>query len=71
MGEHTAANQNGQRAAAVAEGILLKTHKFCEMSVEEILAKDNKKHLLDKNASTLDGDSVSKEAKADYTMSSI
>ena len=70
MGEHSDANKNGQKAAAVAEGILIKTHLFCEQSVEDILTKDNKKHLLDKNTSDIHGDAVSKEAKEDYTISS-
>ena len=29
MGQHSSANVNGQRAAAIAEIILIKTHEFC------------------------------------------
>ena len=42
ISNHQDAYQSGQQAAAIAEGILLKTNETCESLVEEIIAKDAK-----------------------------
>lgn len=48
LGQHIQANENGQRAAAIAEVILIKTHEFCLMSVEELFSRDSKlKSIVD------------------------
>ena len=48
MSQHVQANENGQQAAAIAEVILIKTHEFCQMSVEELLTRDVRfKSMLD------------------------
>ena len=40
LGQHVQANENGQKAAAIAEIILIKTHEFCQMSIDELMARD-------------------------------
>ena len=67
MGHHTHANENGVSAASIAEVILLKTHEFCEQSVQEILTKDTKqKSLLDANNPESVVDLTVREAQEDY-----
>ena len=42
------ANENGQKAAAIAEVILIKTHEFCAMAVDELFTRDSKfKSIVD------------------------
>lgn len=40
LGQHVQANENGQKAAAIAEIILIKTHEFCQMSIDELMHRD-------------------------------
>ena len=48
LGQHVEANENGQQAAAIAEVILIKTHEFCQMSVEALFSRDSKfKSIVD------------------------
>jgi hypothetical protein len=40
LGQHAQAFENGQKAAYIAESILIKTSQFCENSVDAIIQKD-------------------------------
>ena len=42
LGQHVKAKENGQQAAAIAEIILIKTHEFCQLSIEDLFARDSK-----------------------------
>ena len=48
LGQHVKAKENGQQAAAIAEIILIKTHEFCQLSIEDLFSRDSKlKNIVD------------------------
>ena len=52
------AKENGQQAAAIAEIILVKTHEFCQLSIEDLFARDSKlKSLVDQATENLENTS--------------
>lgn len=63
LGQHSQAFENGQKAAYIAESILLRTNQFCQSSVDAIILKDTK--ALD-STKKLDA-----ESQEDYRASSI
>ena len=56
LGQHQQANENGQKAAHIAENILMRSYQFCDQSVEAIILKDAKSHKDDAKNKTVDAE---------------
>lgn len=58
LGQHVKAKENGQQAAAIAEIILIKTHEFCQLSIEDLFSRDSKlKNIVDQATENLENTS--------------